>query len=74
MNENRNLCEAAAAPDPVRVEPWDAQRFCAPDPSLPPAEQLHWYKIFAHVLLLNCSERCRRAAVRSAQREMGLPQ
>jgi hypothetical protein len=70
MPQNQNLTEAQTG-TPVIVEPWDPFRYCAPDPAMPAERALHWYKIFAHVLLLNCSERTRCVAVRAAEREAG---
>ena len=39
-----------------------------PDPSLPLEDQLAWYKVASHVLLLNVSERTRRAAAAEADK------
>lgn len=47
---------------PVMMEPWDSARYMAPDPSLPIEDQLAWYKVATHVLLLSSSERLRCAA------------
>ena len=52
------------------AEPWDSGRYMAPDPSLPVEDQLAWYKVASHVLLLNASERCRRAAAAEADKEI----
>jgi hypothetical protein len=54
--------QRAASP----AEAWDSARYCAPDPSLPIEEQLAWYKIFSHCVMLNVSERCRRNAAGQA--------
>jgi len=40
----------------------------APDPALPIEDQLAWYKVASHVLLLNASELCRRKAAAEADR------
>jgi hypothetical protein len=52
------------------AEPWDSARYMAPDPSLPIEKQLQWHQVCGHVLLLNCSERTRRAAAAEADREI----
>ena len=57
--EDKMRAQRPAEPSP---EPWDSARYMAPDPSLPIEDQLAWYKVTSHVLLLNCSERCRRNA------------
>ena len=59
------------APEPA--EPWDSGRSVAPDPSWPPERRLKWYAACTHVLLLNVSERCRRAAAAEADRECAGP-
>ena len=51
-------------------EDWDSARYMAPDPELPVEDQLAWYKVASHVLLLNCSERCRRNAAAEADKAL----
>ena len=63
--EDKALAKPPAASAPG---PWDSGRYVAPDPSLPIEDQLAWYKIASHVLLLNVSERCRRAAAAEADK------
>lgn len=60
----------AAQPAPAPEHPWDSGRLCAPDPALPPEQQLAWYRVFAHCVLLNVSERCRRNGAAEADREL----
>jgi hypothetical protein len=57
-------------PAQAAAEPWDSGRYVAPDPSLPIEDQLAWYKVASHVLLLNVSERCRRSAAAEADRAL----
>lgn len=63
--------KALAEKPPERpAEPWDSGRYMAPDPTLPIEDQLAWYKVASHVLLLNASEQCRRAAAAEADKEI----
>ena len=57
-------------PAEVAPEPWDSGECVAPDPSLPVEDQLTWYRVASHVLLLNVSERCRRQAAATADKEL----
>ena len=52
------------------AEPWDSGKSVSPAPWLPFEEQLVWYKAATHVLMLNVSEQCRRAAAAEADREL----
>ncbi len=61
---------ARSRPAVQHEQPWDSARYMAPDPSLPVEDQLTWYKVASHVLLLNASERCRRAAAAEADRTL----
>jgi hypothetical protein len=61
----------AVQPAKPAAEPWDSGRAVAPDPSLPVEDQLAWYRVATHVLLLNVSEQCRRSAAAEADRELG---
>lgn len=63
--DDKALMKPPAAPE---LEPWDSGRYMAPDPSLPLEDQLAWYKVASHVLLLNVSERTRRAAAAEADK------
>lgn len=65
--DDKALAKPPAEPAP---EPWDSGRSVAPDPSLPVEDQLTWYQVASHVLLLNVSERCRRQAAAAADKEL----
>jgi len=61
--------KALSQPPPeLPATPWDSARFMAPDPALSLEDQLAWYKVASHVLLLNASELCRRKAAAAADR------
>ena len=52
-----------------QLQPRDTARTGAPDPAWPIEKRLRWYQVYSHVLLLNVSERTRRAAAGEADRE-----
>lgn len=60
----------AEQPEPPAAKPWDSATHMAPDPSLPIEDQLAWYKVSSHILLLNCSELCRRKAAAAGDKEV----
>jgi hypothetical protein len=53
---------ASQRPADAPEVPWDSARYMAADPKLPTEDQLAWYKVSSHILLLNASELCRRKA------------
>jgi len=63
----------AEKPPEKPAEPWDSGKSVAPDPSLPIEDQLAWYRVASHVLLLNVSEQCRRQAAAEADRLVCAP-
>jgi hypothetical protein len=65
--DDKARTQPPAAPAPGS---WDSGHAVAPDPSLPLEDQLAWYKIATHVLLLNVGEPCRRRAAAEADKEL----
>ena len=60
--DDKALAQRPPGLAPPAPETWDSGRYCAPDPSMAPEDQLAWYKVFSHVLLLSSSESLRRRA------------